>query len=82
MFDYTFLQDKPPQGVALLLEEIKRSQERLRDYRRAYPGIYSAVERAGRVRRQRRAGWGDLRPELAAHYRWGKGHGRLPGRPV
>ncbi len=50
MFDYTFLQDKPPQGVALLLEEIKRSQERLRDYRRAYPGIYSAVERAGRVR--------------------------------
>ena len=41
MFDYTFLQDKPPQGVALLLEEIKRSQERLRDYRRAYPGIYS-----------------------------------------
>lgn len=50
MFDYSFLQSRPPEGAALLLTEVKKSQERLLACRQAYPGIYSALERAGRVR--------------------------------
>ncbi len=50
MFDYSFLQDTPPQGVSLLLRETSRLQARLLDQKRAYPAIYSALESAGRVR--------------------------------
>lgn len=48
MFDYSFLQDTPPQGVSLLLRETSRLQARLLDQKRAYPAIYSALESAGR----------------------------------
>lgn len=50
MFDYSFLHDAPPEGVARLLKEIRLLQNRLLNYRQAYPSVYSALESAGRVR--------------------------------
>lgn len=49
MFDYPFLQGPIPQSAARLLEENGRLKDRLLACRQAHPGIYGALERAGRV---------------------------------
>ena len=49
MFDDSVLRS-PPEGVARLLEEVRQQQARLLGHKQAYPGIYSTLERAGRVR--------------------------------
>lgn len=50
MFDYSFLHSPLPEGISLLLKEIALLQSRLLGYKRAYPSIYGALERSGRVR--------------------------------
>ncbi len=50
MFDYSFLHAPPPEGIARLLREISQLQDRLLACKRSYPGIYSSLERTGRVR--------------------------------
>lgn len=49
MFNYTFLQDGPPPGVAGLLPELRRQQNRLQVYKQEYPSIYGSLEQAAQV---------------------------------